>query len=505
MGDEMPVDGYFLYELKQEIKGELTKGKLRKIKGLGKTTFLFEFHRFGENHYLLFDTSSDRAHLRLTKDHPEKESSNFIQTLKKHLLNSELVDITQHEKDRILFFHFKVLDTFLGFLDRTLVFEVMGRSSNLILLDENNIIVDATNKHFSPEKRSVLSKLPYEVFPTNKILLTSEKLKNVQSPKALFETYMGFSKELSDLVFTKQAIPENLEFKPTLYKDKKVVYHAYDLELKGEKISYNTLSELLEYHFKQSSHKEDYLLEVLKKELKKYEVRLQKNKESLDENTNFEDYKILADRIYSSGLDLYAHYSEFEGYPLMYHLNLNENAQKLYQTYTKKKKSLEHLENIIKETEGYIRYFNDLIESYPTLEPLDIQDLEDELSLIKVIKPKQKQRKKRITVKSYTFDSYEIFVGRSSAQNETLTHKIAKSSDLWFHVKDGPGAHVVLRGLVNEESIRKAAYYAAINSPQKHGSSIPVDYTYIKYVKKIKGMPGYYVQYSHHKTIYIDT
>lgn len=501
----MPVDGYFLSALKQEIKKELIKGKLRKIKGLGRTTFLFEFHRFGENRYLLFETSSDRAHLRLTHDHAEKESSNFIQTLKKHLLNGELIDITQHEKDRTLFFHFKVLDTFLGFLNRTLVFEVMGRSSNLILLDENNIIIEATNKHFSPEKRSVLPKLTYEVFPTDKVLLTQESLKNVVSPKVLFDTYMGFSKELSEFVFKKQIIPECLDIKPTLYKDTKNIYHAYDLELKGEIHSFNTLSDLLEYHFKHSSSKEDYLLDVLKKELRKYEIRLQKNKESLTENLNFEDYKQIADRIYASGLDLYTHYSEFEGYPLHYHLTLNENAQKLYQTYTKKKKSIEHLETIIKETEGYIQYYKDLIMNYAMLEPMDIQDLEDELASMKVIKPKLKQRKKHITVKSFSYEGYEILIGRSSAQNEVLTHKISRADDLWFHVKDGPGAHVVLRGLISEESIRKAAYHAAFNSPYKHSSSIPVDYTYIKYVKKIKGMPGYYVAYSHHKTIFIDT
>ncbi|HKL61315.1 MAG TPA: hypothetical protein VJY66_02905, partial [Acholeplasma sp.] len=85
-----------------------------------------------------------------------------------------------------------------------------------------------------------------------------------------------------------------------------------------------------------------------------------------------------------------------------------------------------------------------------------------------------------------------------------LTHEIAHQNDLWFHVKSGPGAHVILRGTPNEENLRLAAMLAAYYSPNRDSSSIAVDYTLVKNIKKIKGRPGYYVSYTHQKTIYID-
>ncbi|PKK86971.1 MAG: hypothetical protein CVV63_02740, partial [Tenericutes bacterium HGW-Tenericutes-8] len=80
----------------------------------------------------------------------------------------------------------------------------------------------------------------------------------------------------------------------------------------------------------------------------------------------------------------------------------------------------------------------------------------------------------------------------------------SQKTDYWFHVQQGPGAHVLLRGAFNEQSLRLSVMLAAYFSPLRESSSIPVDYTLIKYIKKIKGLPGYNVSYDHQKTMYID-
>jgi predicted ribosome quality control (RQC) complex YloA/Tae2 family protein len=137
-----------------------------------------------------------------------------------------------------------------------------------------------------------------------------------------------------------------------------------------------------------------------------------------------------------------------------------------------------------------------------------LRDLEIEL-IEHGYKSKQKQNTKRGTHKPNITKIQDAqatyYIGRNAVQNAFLTNQLANKDDYWFHVKDAPGGHIVAScdGL-NEEIIRKAAMLAAYHSSLKLSSSIPVDYTQVKNIKKIPGTPGYQVTYSHHKTIFID-
>lgn len=500
----MPIDGYFLDRMVQELKPKIVHGKLRKIKSPTKTSFLLEFYQLDKSHYLLLDLNLSSPNLRLTNDLVDAESSNFIIHLKKHLLNAELNEITQYKKDRILKFNFTGVDTFLGFVNRSLIFEVMGKSSNLVLLDENDIIIDSYNKHFNEDKRSILPKLKYEVFPQDKKDFNYNDLIHLSSPEDLFKNYMGFSKDLANYVFNNKINIDIEPTNPTIYISNRKVFHAVDLKLGGEKKNFNTLSELLNYYYSLEPEVQNYLLEISIKEVKKLQSKKQKLSEDYQINQDYDQYRVLADDIYASGLDLKNHYSSFKGYELDYSMTLNENAQKFYSKYTKQKKSLDHLTKQIEITDNFLRYHEDIIANFDNLGKKDLDDLEIEFEQLNLIKKEKVKKKKPSPLTTYETKNGTIFVGKSGLQNEQITHRIAKPNDLWFHVKDAPGAHVVLKGEVSEENIRKAAKLAALNSPLKHSSSIPVDYTQIKFIKKIKGHPGYYVTYSHQKTIYID-
>ena len=365
----------------------------------------------------------------------------------------------------------------------------MGRNSNLILT-EDKIIIDAYLKRFNDAYRSVLPKLKYEPFPTEKKVFQLEDLNNYSSPKDLFNNNMGFSMNLASFVYNYKVDIDNEPVKPVKYASKE--FHAFDLRLENPTY-YDSLSSLLADVYKKKESVNP-LYKLLIKEQKNKENRLKNLNLDLEENKNYEKHKELADLIYGSGLDLNSKMTEYLGNPLDYELSLNENAQKLYKIYKKKKASLDHLKREITLTENELNYYNDLINNFDNL---DLDDLKLELN------PKPQRQKKDIKKSHYIYTGkdYKIHVGKSNDQNEYITHKIANKDDLWFHVKDYPGSHVVLQGNISDEAIKKAAYFAAKGSPLKDTSNVLVVYTKIKYVKKIKGMKGFYVSYKNEKGI----
>ena len=122
-----------------------------------------------------------------------------------------------------------------------------------------------------------------------------------------------------------------------------------------------------------------------------------------------------------------------------------------------------------------------------------------------LFKEKNSNKKKKPQVLTFNIDGGVIVVGKNNIQNEYITHHLAKPNDLWFHVKGAPGSHVVIKDKIPEdEDIRLAANLAAYYSSYSLSSSVPVDYTKIKNIKKIPGKRACFVSYTHEKTIYID-
>ena len=120
----------------------------------------------------------------------------------------------------------------------------------------------------------------------------------------------------------------------------------------------------------------------------------------------------------------------------------------------------------------------------------------------KILKSKQNSVK---SITKYLINGSEFYVGKNNIQNNYLTHSFAKKTDYWFHVKDMPSAHVILRtDKLEERNIRIAAHLAALNSKYDKSNSVPIDYTEVKNIKKVPGMKGCFVTYTNQKTIYID-
>lgn len=510
----MSFDGYFIKALVLELNELLAGGRVKKITQTAKDAFVFLTYNKQKESQLYFDLNPSSSHCCINDEvHSNEQKSQFLMTLKKHLENSVLKEIRQYQLDRVILFDFVLFDTIFGHINKTLIFEVMGRSTNLILLDQENRIIDAYYKHFDPEKRSIINQGLYTFFPSDKVVLdesTYQEFLSLDSPKEISDRFLGISKELSSFFYqNKYRIkPFNLDVKPTLYQGSKRFYHAYDFDYDGSKKHYNYISNLLnEFYQSDNAGSKDQISQIINNQLKKYEQKRLNLLNDYEKNKDYDAYKSFADYIYSIGLDLRDKYESLDHIELDSMKTLNENAQSYYQKYHKYKKSIEPINQQLNITNDYIEYFRDLKDNLSYLNQNDYNDLIEEFKQLDLIKKDIKQpknKKKTINLLTIKKENATIMVGKSSIQNNHLTHEVAKSNDLWLHVKNSPGAHVVLRGEKTEENLRLAAMLAAYYSPFRNSSSIPVDYTEIRYIKKIKGRPGYYVTYSHEKTIYID-
>lgn len=499
----MAIDGYFISAQVKELSSLLLNARLRKINGESDNSLSLEFFTSGKKVYLLFDVSPNKAHMRIISSPKGNVDYNFLNVLKKEIINSTLVNIQQHKKDRVVLFEFQKSDPFLGQIKKWLVFEVMGRSSNLILVNNNFTIIDAMKKIFNEDKRSILPNIKFEFYPTEKDVFTFEKLKEINTPNDLFYNYMGFSKEFAQFIYNNNLNPDALKITPTLYRNNKIFFHAYDLLLKGEKHVFNDTSSLLSYYYDLTLRADDFLIKLLLKQEKRLIQKINNLNTELLKNTDFEKYKEIADEIYMSGLDLNKHYNNFDNFAIDVKLTLNQNAQKLYKDYKRLKNSLDFLNYQIKDTKEKLTYFQDLIANYNTFNKDDLQDLRVELSGLGLIKEKKKKTKQQRRFSSYQLDNATCIVGKTAKQNEEIFVTLAKGEDLWFHVKDYPGAHVILKGEKTEQNINFAAKQALLNSPLSKLQKGYVDYTKVKYVKRMTKRVGFYVTHKNSKSLFV--
>lgn len=506
----MAFDGLFIHYLTTELRETLLNVRIKKIRQPQADIFTLSFHKQQER-YIRFSLNPSFPHVRITdQDLPLDEKSNLLSALKKHLENALITDITQHQKDRVMIFHFSKFDQIFGYSYYKLIFETMGRVTNLILI-QNDTIIDAYYKQFSPEHRSILVGSQFEFFHTDKIELINQNdasLLTAPSPKAIMDQFMGFSLQSATYLFNHKGINiYQQQIKPTLYQQEKKVFSAFDIGLE-KPIYFDSLSSLLEQLDQKMIIKDKSLTQIIEKELKRLSLKQLNLQTDLDLNSNYDTYKAQADYIYMSGIDLSTKTSQLNDLKLVSQKTLNENAQSLYHKYHRAKKAIEPIKGQLVLTQALILYYQSLLDTLSYADKGDIKDLQDELierGLIKAQKTKQKNNKpQKPTILSFVTNDFAIYIGKSSIQNDYLTHPFSQKTDYWFHVQQGPGAHVLLRGTFNEQSLRLCAMLAAYFSPMRESSSIAVDYTLIKYIKKIKGLPGYNVSYDHQKTMYID-
>lgn len=505
------IDGFLIHALVHELHTSLAKSRLEKVIQVDDHSFLFSLYHQREKRQLIIDCSPEHFRMHLTqKSYGDPLSSQFVMTLKKQLEGAIIDRISQYQTDRVIIMDMTVHDFIDGPIHKQLIFEAMGKHSNLILV-KDGIIVDTLKKMFFESGRQLLPQATFEFFPSDKLSAETIDYSRIHEPYDLVHQYMGISPMLAKYLFDHQIQWHELIIKPTYDHTLKRFYCLDLFDPTHDKTYYSTLSELLD-----DDPKADKPLFVsqkgfIHKQLKRLENKKLQLEDAYDETQNQLKAKDLADAIYASGLPLDASMSSLiindQSIDLDPTQTLNEHAQSLYKRYQKAKRGLIHLDEQIKQNDELIQLFLSFKVFVDMASFESMKDLESELALYgyKKAKPDHSKKSRKPAIVMLKEGDLVYVIGKNNLQNEYITHTFAQKEDWWFHVKDAPGAHVVVNAKeLLEPILRKAAMLAAYHSSLRYSSSIPVDYTKIKYIKKIPGVAGYRVTYQKQQTLYID-
>ena len=562
----MNLDGLTMSVLAKELNERLQTGQIQKLYQIDKTTLLFKIRALNEDQSLVITVGATPA-MYLSKplqDLP-KEPSSLCMFLRKHIEGSRIVKVEQINGDRIMCIQTDKLEMDGSITSTFIYVELMGKYSNCIFVQDGVILESLI--HVSPlmnRERSISPKLHYELPPNaNRVSLMDfdyDEIKNLltsfgdgtvqQSIRAIFN---GFGKPLLDEVLLASNLSGNeiisdliptqvdalakalyeLKIKLnesngllTLINDNNKKAHATFI-LQNYKVlkEYSTISEALEesIHNTKSIHTADKELEkILTAAIKKEEGRHQKIKDELDDTNKMDTYKLYGDILminahlqvqYEPSIqlpNLLSEDGELLTIPLKPNLTIVENGQWYYKLYTKLKNRMVSGEYQLNASTTKLEYLKSILYSISLATTREsLEEIRKECMDAGIIKKSKKPLSYKLGKSNYihlTIDEGEIFIGRNNQQNEYLTHRFAKPTDIWFHTQDIQGSHLILRLNVEPDDmiLSKVAQYAAYFSKARETSKVPVDYTYIKNIKKPPGSPLGFVIFSTHQTMIVE-
>lgn len=504
----MAFDGVFIHHLIDELKENLLNARIEKVLSPDKETFVLQAYHEKKRKFLKINLNPHLNSMHLTyKKVEHAESNQFFLSMRKFLEGGIIKNISQHHTDRVIILDVVTYDFLEGPTEKQLIFEAMGKHANLYLVMDQ-VIVDCFKKSFSLTLRQLMPKATFEFFPSSKKSFLEYEFSFYQDFKEITNTYEGVSSLLAKYLLNLPNVKiTDLKLSPTLELDTQKFYFTQIFSSSNIK-RFDSLSELLDAReVKTLSKNDDKIKQFLEKELKKNQKKktiLEQQLLSAQKNLS---YKEDADYIYQNSHLLDQKLKTLDHLILDDMLTLNQNAQKLYKLYHKAKRTIEHMNHHISLVSDSILWYEDLLKTLSYLNSNDLEDLELELRTLGFNKKKKSvpKKKKGLSILNFPFLDGHIYIGKSSVQNEYLMSNIAHRNDYWFHIKDGAGSHLVYKGQTfNEEVLRTCAMLAAYFSSFSQSSSIPVDYTLVKNLKKIPGKPGYQLSYTHQKTIYID-
>ena len=536
------LDGIGISFLIKEIKEKILRYKLTKIFQYDRVSFsLF----FGKNN-LIFQVKDNSTifYLKDEKDPNTDFQSKFLLSLKKYLQNSILINIRQEGFDRIVYFDFEKLNQFGDVEKYTLIIEIMGKASNIFLTSKDKILsalyftsIDVGNRVIMTGARYTL---PFEEKKISPLYLEDEnfpfetetfmeKIEGVGRAFALecSQDYHTFKKYLSS-------------YKPVMYEilnrgkiQKVLTYNEFsefnqkeNTTLENERKYFETLNEGLNAYFKTTitsnviSEKKKNLLKYVDSQIKKFK-KIEKNiKVDLKKNENFEKYKNIGDILAANmhqikyGMKKITVFDFYNNEEVMINLDPllspNDNLNFYYNKYNKGKRTISALDSRFLDIQNEIRYFEEIkmfIEKENDF--IGIEEIENELNLSNSgnkIKNKIKLNKsKKRELLSFDYKGFQIFVGRNNKENEEISFSKGQPNDIWMHIKDIPGSHVlILRNNkeVPEDVLLHAANLACEYSKAKKGDKVTVDYCERKFLKKIKNSkPGNVIYTNFHSLL----
>ncbi|HHV44630.1 MAG TPA: fibronectin/fibrinogen-binding protein [Firmicutes bacterium] len=569
----MPFDGLMLAAVRHEITPKITKARIARIYQPDPTTVVLGLRWPDEEHQLLISTAPNQARIHLVHQPFEPSIFAFGQSLRKSLIGGQVIEIKQPDWDRLLYL---TIETEEGLLE--LIAEIMGRHSNLVLVDARTKKILAAQRVVTEQMsryRQIAPGLRYIQPPASGrrpfYPLTREALANVlNSPKQVANTLLQGLLGLSPLLVTEilhrsgiepttpaQALKaEHVErllqelthlgqraaqgsFTPTLITDGQGLpadISATNLKHLDPAVQKPFPSPSLlvsEYfHFKTTreamAQLENQLNAVIQQQLANCNQKVVELEEALHRAESADEFRkygeLLTANLHAlkrgqreaTVIDYYDPEQRETTIELDPELTPAANADKYFRMYQKARRgrriTAEQLSKVNEEIQ-YLQTVETHLELAEDLE--DLERIRDELMEQGYLPKPSERTKTGKKAQPLIFRGPEevpIHVGRNNRENDQLTLRLARPHDLWFHTKQIPGSHVVVRmerkvgdlADVPEQLVRCAAQIAAYFSKARHGQNVPVDYTFIKYVRKPSGARPGFVIYDHYRTIQVD-
>ena len=559
----MPLDSITVSALAQELRGRITGAKIDKVQQPERDTLILSLHGPGGSAKLALCGGVGNARVHITEasyENPERPPM-FCMLLRKHLCGARIAALEQPERERILIFRLDGYDEMGAPVQKKLAVEMIGRGTNVILIDGDGRIIDCLRRVDSDMSalRQVLPgliyRLPLQQSKPDPFALTAAERRAVweaRDPslppdKWLLQSFSCLSPLICrELAFRcagePDALPDCLdalvesvaagEYTPCLLledgKPKDFSFlriRQYGDAVQGE--TYPTFSALLDAFYTRRSRAEDMrrrtaaLRRTVKNALDRTARKLAMQEEELRQTAKRDEKRrwgeLITANLYRAPKtgaksmtveDFYTDGMPEVTIPLDPLKSPQQNAAAYFREYTKAKTAEGYLTRLIAENRNAAAYLSSVLDEIERAGgEADITDIKRELTQTGYLKEKRGGKEKQRPTAPLRYRSsagYEILVGRSNLQNDTLTTKTARKGDLWFHVQKLHGSHVILRcdgAEPDSETLREAASLAALHSQAGAGGKVPVDYTRVKYVKKPAGaMPGMVI-YTEYATI----
>lgn len=551
----MSFDGVFTHAMVRELKDQLVTGRISKIHQPYENEVVLVIRAQGKNRRLLLSAHPSYARIQLTEiayTNPENPP-NFVMMLRKHLEGAILEDIHQVENDRVVHFTFSKRDELGDLQNIVLIVELMGRHSTIVLLNkETGKILDAIkhighsqntyrsilpgSEYIEPPKQEQLNPFHASKEQVFKILSTAEILDG----RYLQQNFQGLGRDTAEeLVFRLTQRPNEKmsvwaefwqsvqdDLTPTVgTKNDKEFFAPLAFETLENTTAYDSLSTLLDAYYGEKAEKDrvkqlgNDLIRKVDNEIKRNQTKLAKREKTLQDSENAEEFRRDGELLTTfmtqvprgaESVELQNYYEE--NAPIVIKLNPaltpNQNAQKYFQKYQKLKNAVKLIYNQIAEAKDEIAYLESVLAQLEIAGPMDIEVIKEELVASGYLKRKRsKKNRKQAPSKPERFvasDGTEILVGKNNLQNDQLTLKQARKTDIWLHAKNIPGSHVIVKSNdPSEETLLEAAELAAYFSKFRQSAQVPVDYVAVKHVHKPNGAKPGFVIYENQKTLFV--
>lgn len=559
----MPLDAIYLSALTGELREKIEGGRIDKVQQPEKDMLLISLRSKGENLKLLLSAGTGRARVQLTESSFENpaEPPMFCMLLRKHLVGARIVSVRQPDWERMLIMELEGHDE-MGYASRKLLIaELIGRSSNIILVDGDGRIIDCMRRaDFAGDAlRRMLPGMIYRLPPKQDkpALMETEPeqrrelIARADPGESMDKWLLGSFSGLSPLVCRELAyrccgsydtLPQLLDAfvdsvkagdmrpyilwdgdKPSDFSFMKIGQYGEAMSCREEE----SFSQLLDsfYSRRERAEQQRRRSHQLYKTVRTMRDRLQRKlagqSEELRRTENRDQVRKMAELVTANiyrikrgdrVLKCQDYYDpdcgeiEIALDPLK---TPQQNAAAMFREYNKLKGARSHLTGLIAQGETQLDYLNSVLEMLSLSESeKDISDIRRELEETGYIRRqsggKQSRIKAQAPLRFVTDDGFEVLAGRSNIQNDQLTTKLCRRTDYWFHTQKVHGSHVILRCSDSEPTplaISQAAAIAAYYSQGRDGGKIAVDYTMLRFVRKPSGaLPGKVV-YTDYKTI----